>query len=461
MKNSLPKKRIGVVAPLSSLWSKYPGASMFQLACLFIDWIHKQDMNVWQLLPLYETQLETGSLVRHVPSPYKGYGIGFTPSLLQKNSKHPSHIELKTFVHQNRTWIGDYALFCALRDEFGTDNWALWPSPYRDRDIAALASKQKRWKKTIEKYMIEQCQLHQSYLELRMYAKNRGVELAGDMPFYIPLASPLTWMYQRAFVIDKQGKLPRVSGVPNGPKAHFGRQVWGHPLYNWQASETIPDIMKLFRLRINYLGQLFSILRIDHAKGFFHYGAIDPYHSWKDEILLGPGAPALKEICSAVYQKNIFIFAEDSGDGACELRETLEKIHVPGIRIFRFAIDEKIKKFNPLYANISTYPKHVVACTTTHDTQTLMGYLALLSVSQKRKLSEHARVRYDPSDRIFAMELRGAIVSSPAQTVLFPIQDLLLTTTRMNIPGTEKEHGDTNWQYQLECPVEDLPNVIL
>jgi 4-alpha-glucanotransferase len=51
------------------------------------------------------------------------------------------------------------------------------------------------------------------------------------------------------------------------------------------------------------------------------------------------------------------------------------------------------------------------------------------------------------------------LIHSPAQTVIIPIQDWLITTDRINIPGTEKMVGDTNWQYRVSVSIENLPSI--
>lgn len=128
------------------------------------------------------------------------------------------------------------------------------------------------------------------------------------------------------------------------------------------------------------------------------------------------------------------------------------------MKIFRYALTTKGKeRYFPHYAEPHTYPKNSVAVTTTHDTETLVGYLATLTAKQKQKLSRGAKAPYTVDDRDLAIHLRHALINSPAETVLIPIQDWLLTTDRINIPGTEKEVGDPNWQYVLNVPVEELP----
>jgi 4-alpha-glucanotransferase len=60
---------------------------------------------------------------------------------------------------------------------------------------------------------------------------------------------------------------------------------------------------------------------------------------------------------------------------------------------------------------------------------------------------------------MFVRVLIKGLINSPARTVILPIQDWLLTTDRINIPGTEKEVNDPNWHYRVGMPVDKLPIV--
>jgi 4-alpha-glucanotransferase len=128
---------------------------------------------------------------------------------------------------------------------------------------------------------------------------------------------------------------------------------------------------------------------------------------------------------------------------------------IPGLKIFWFAYQKD--HLNAKYAQIGNYPKNCVAYTTTHDTQPLIGYFASLTAEQKKEIAAAAQVLYDDNDLVFAAHVRNAILTSPAETVIIPIQDWLLTNDRINIPGTEKEIADPNWHYIVSESIEDLP----
>ncbi len=469
------KKIIGTLVPVSSLRSDQQNPEdygTFETGLYFLEWLKKTRQSAWQILPLNETQLEKYSSTKHVPSPYKGYGIGLDPRYLTKGegetdgtlpsprvsagtAKETEAIE--KFVTANEYWIHDYALFCALRDHYGTDDWREWESGLRTRKKDVIELWSQKLEKQIDGHITIQWKLHKSYGQLRNKAKKNGILLIGDLPFYVSVKSPLVWVHQDIFQFEKDGSLRYVSGCPDTPSAHFGRQIWGHPLFRWKSHTEI--IIKFWEIRLKYLSLLFDSIRFDHAKGFFDYGEIDLTNDSNDKYIKGPGLVVFEELLSYGKKHGLSIFAEDSGEHLTEVRNSLEKLKIPGIKILRFALNEKKKRINEEYAYVSKYPKLTVAYTTTHDTETLLGYLGNLSTEQKIMLSNAAEVKYIPEKKKLAKRLRDAVIGSPAEIIIIPIQDWLLTNDRINIPGTEQEVDDPNWRYRVDMSIEKLPQL--
>lgn len=447
--------------PLSSLSStkqKKNDQGTFETGLLFLDWLKKTGQSAWQLLPLHQTQLEKGSSIKRVPSPYKGYGIGLDPKYLSSSAKVKiSKNEINKFVQENKYWINDYAFFCALSDYFKTDNWKEWDTGLRTRNRKVLDKWSQKLRKEIDRYIFLQCLLHNEYEKLKHKAKKLNISLIGDLPFYLPVQSPLVWAYQDLFQLGIGGGMKYVSGVPDGPSAFFGRQVWGHPLYKWGTKKQNDKVVTFWEMRLRYLAKLFDSIRIDYAKGFIVYGSMDPKNKKNDSSKEGPGYNIFKKLVQFCKQCGLWIYAEDNGQNIKELQKFMKILEIPGIKIFRFAFDEKKNKINKEYAEASNYPKNTVAYTTTHDTETLVGYLQKLTEEQKQRLSIVSKIAYYPDIKKFAKKIRDTLLRSPAKIVIIPIQDWLLTTDRINIPGTEKEVNDQNWQYKVEIPIEDLP----
>jgi len=452
----LKKKRVGTILPITALVSKTAKSGSFAAGEKFIDWLTKSKQTAWQILPLHQTQLEKKSATKHVPSPYKSYGIGLNPRFLGDNPPPLSTQQQTKFIKNNSYWLEDYALFCALRDHLGTDSWSLWPIEIRKRDPDTLKNWREKLARKIGTHIKTQVQLHFAYQKLKQNATNKKILLIGDLPFYLGLNSPLVWQHQHLFDLDETSKLQKSSGVLVG-KSHFGRQVWGHPLYKWQKNDLLPELEKLFQIRLKYLANLFDWIRFDHANGLFLYGAMDLSDARSDRSLEGPGSDFLDKLIKFAEQQKMNIYAEDIGIKLKKLRAYMSSHQIPGIRLFRFAYDERRKKFLNRYLKIDQYPNNTFAYTTTHDTETLVGYLEKLSSSELDTLAIKLGIGNTKDVNYLSKLIRNKLIHSPAKIVLIPLQDWLLTTDRINIPGSEKEIDDPNWRYQMSVPIEDLP----
>jgi 4-alpha-glucanotransferase len=442
--------RFGTVVPVSALTSTTSKSGTFAAALTFLDWLHKTSQTAWQLLPLHQTQLEIGSKSNHASSPYQGYGIGLNPRYLNSQGyAAPSDSQIQSFMSQNSYWLSDYALFCALTDYFQTDDWSTWTKDIRTASPSARDAWRVKLSKEYQNEIVTQYYLHTEFQQVRAKAKSAGIILLGDFPYYLSYKSPLVWRYQHLFNLDSSGHMQVVSGAPNRSTSIFGRQVWGHPLYNWQIETLWPELEGLFKIRLWYLANLFDWYRFDHAKGLYFFGSMNLKHPSQDKFIAGPGAPMLKTLVDLSHSLGMEVFAEDTGDKEGTLIHDLKKLHIPGIRVLTYG---------QKYARISSYPRSSIAYTSTPDTNTLLAFISEDLTDRKRqKLAVTAGITQFSSSTDLAAQLRQAILNSPAQISLIPIQDWLLTKDRINIPGTEKDIEDPNWRYTLLVPVENLP----
>jgi 4-alpha-glucanotransferase len=167
----------------------------------------------------------------------------------------------------------------------------------------------------------------------------------------------------------------------------------------------------------------------------------------------------LADIISYSRNHGLELFAEDSGDRLEELRETLKEFDVPGIRIFRWAYNEKRKHLERDYSETNNYPTNCFAFTTTHDTVPLKKYLKSLTADERAHLCIHTGIENTRKNDLLIDRIIGTLIASPADRILVPIQDWLKVETRINVPGTEKKRNDPNWRYRIEEPVERLPDI--
>lgn len=453
-----PQKITGVGVPLSALWCEKngKGAGMsLETGEVFLDWVAEQSLSAWQLLPLHETEYEPGSLARRVPSPYKGYGVGLHPDTVDVSHVKPGKPSQK-FLQQNSAWIGDYGLFCALRDYFRIDDWRQWPAEIARAQPAAKIDWERRLQPAVEAVVFRQEMAHAAFAQLRAKAQALGVKLVGDLPYYLALKSPLVWANQHLFDFTQTLELKRVSGVRRYPGSLYGRQIWGHPLYRWNEKQYGTPLTSLWKMRLTYLRQLYDVVRLDHAVGFLQYDAIHVTDETQDTRMKGAGLGVLKNVFDYSAQVGVRVFSEESGERLGHLRRALRRWNVWGVRVYRHGYTRASKTVNLQAADVLHWPKEIVGYTSTHDSLPLLTYLQSLSKKQLHTLATLAKVDYVADHRALAVRLRRAVIDSPAQMVIVPMQDWLLTEERINIPGTEKSVGDTNWSYRLPVPIEQL-----
>jgi 4-alpha-glucanotransferase len=132
---------------------------------------------------------------------------------------------------------------------------------------------------------------------------------------------------------------------------------------------------------------------------------------------------------------------------------------VAGVRIVRFAYNEKQKRIVPRYADVNKYPGHVVAYPSTHDTESLVGYLKKLSAAERRLVSQRIGVEYSTDVKELAKRFIQSLLASKSHCVIVPLRDWLGSSARINVPGTEKPIGDRNWRYKTEIPIEEFPDL--
>ncbi len=436
-------KKVGTLLPLQSLRSEKEKRASFKTGELFLDWLAQTNQKLWQLLPLHFSER----------SPYKGYGIGLDERFGTNENWPEARIE--NFIAENQDWLEIYAWFEVLKNHFRESDWRRWPEDIRKKDPKVISKMKTKFKPMIEEAKKRQAKTHLAYEKMKNKAGNLKIDLIGDLPFYLDLKSPLVWWHQNLFKWGKNFELELVSGIPLTKNSYFGRQVWNHPLYDW-SNDKDNQIKKLFLMRIKHLSQLFDWIRLDYAKGFFKFGVID-LKTGQDYYFPGPGTNLLRSLVKVGQNWGLKFFAENTGDKTSALNSFLKRERIPGIKILRYAYDEKQKKFVENYLRLDAYPPDSLVYTTTHDTEPLRSYLESLPKKILDELKQEWEIEKKIKGRQLAREIIKRLVNSPAKMVLIPLQDWLYTKNRINTPGTENLPKFKNWQYVMEVPIEKLP----
>jgi len=259
---------------------------------------------------------------------------------------------------------------------------------------------------------------------LRAYANEHGVKIIGDMPLYVSADSADAWAHPELFQLDADGLPTAVAGCPPDAFAEDG-QIWGNPLYDWDAARASDYSWWLRRLERAF--HLYDYVRLDHFIGFAHYFSI-PIGEKAQEGTYRPG-PGY-ELFRRAYEKlgPLPVVAEDLGFLTPAVRALVADCGFVGMDIVQFADGG-----DPLSGYLPRPKK--IAYTGTHDNQTLVGY---------------AQDRYADLDASeTADKLLTEVVSCGAPVVVVPLQDVLGLDdeARMNVPGV----AEGNWTWQARA----------
>jgi 4-alpha-glucanotransferase len=138
------------------------------------------------------------------------------------------------FCADHALWLEDYALFMALRDDFGCEkNWTEWDKDLVRRNPAALASSRQKLSAEVECQKFWQFLFYNHWDALRRHCAALGVRIMGDIPIYVSQNSADVWSHPKQFLLDEDNRPTMISGVPPDYFSEDG-QLWGNPIYNWE-----------------------------------------------------------------------------------------------------------------------------------------------------------------------------------------------------------------------------------
>lgn len=357
--------------------------------------------------------------------------------------------EVEGFRGENSHWIEDYALFMAVKAHFGGVSWLDWEDDeIRLRKPDALARYSRLLREDIEFFIFIQYLFWKQWTALREYVRERGIKLIGDLPIYLSPDSAEVWANPAYFELDEDGRPLAVAGVPPDAFSATG-QLWGNPLYNWEAVKA--SGWKLWLDRIRAAGSQFDVVRIDHFRGFESYWRV-PYGektAENGEWVKGPDI----ELINIIREKfpHLEIIAEDLGFLTDDTRRLLRDSGFPGMKVLQFAFDSR----EPSDYLPHTYGRRCVCYTGTHDNSTAQGWydeLTALSEDDRRYANDYLGL--NETEGVSWGLIRGGM-SSVANLFVAQMQDYLELdgSARQNRPGT----ASGNWRWRLrggECTPE-------
>ena len=142
--------------------------------------------------------------------------------------------EYEEFCSAQASWLEDYALFRALKARYGGAYYIEWPAELVERRPSALAEARRELRDEIDRVRFEQFLVSRQGEKLKEYAHSKGVTLIGDLPFFVSPDSSDVWANPEFFLLDERRRPKFVAGVPPDYFSAQG-QLWGNPVYNWEA----------------------------------------------------------------------------------------------------------------------------------------------------------------------------------------------------------------------------------
>jgi 4-alpha-glucanotransferase len=467
----------GILLHVTSLPSTYGIGDLGPSASAWIDRLHDAGQGWWQALPLGPTGygnspyqslssfagndllispeyliadglLRASDFEKRSPSNLVDYEtvIPFKHQILEKawtyfragegKDLRPAYEE---FCASQAHWLEDYALFRSLKEKFQEAYYLDWPAELVERRPNALARARQELADRIDQVRFAQFLLLRQADRLREYAHTKGVHLVGDLPFFVSPDSSDVWANPEFFLLDEHRRPRFVAGVPPDYFSAQG-QLWGNPVYNWDALRATGYGWCIDRLRA--LLDHVDVIRLDHFRGFaaaWHVPAGAPT-AQSGQWAPGPGAPLLEAMQKELGR--LPFVAEDLGLITPDVNALRDEFNIPGTRVLQFAFDGR--RDNPYLPN--NFVPNTVVYTGTHDNATTREWYENLNEDQRHNVWSYFGRGPGESAEVAPALMRLAW-SSVAALAIAPLQDLLNLGrgSRMNVPG----QAGGNWRWRV------------
>jgi 4-alpha-glucanotransferase len=335
-------------------------------------------------------------------------------------------------------WLDDYALFHALKSKHNGVYYLDWPTELVRRDSGAMA--QARWELAteIQQVCLAQFLLSRQGETLKQHARAKGLQLIGDLPFFVSPDSSDVWANPELFLLDEQNRPRVVAGVPPDYFSSQG-QLWGNPIYDWDGLGRTGYRWCIDRLRA--LLAHVDVIRLDHFRAFAAAWQIPAGAKTAQggNWVPGPGA----DFFEAVERElgTLPFIAEDLGMITPDVTTLRDRYQLASTRVLQFGFDGDSE--NPHLPG--NHVHNSVVYTGTHDNNTTRGWFEELPNDGRLRLWNYLGRPPGESSEV-ASEMMRLAWSSPSALAMAPFQDLLNlgAEARMNVPG----RTDSNWRWR-------------
>lgn len=477
------KRKAGMLMHITSLPNKYGIGTLGKECFDFVDFLSEAKLKIWQVLPLVPTNYGD-SPYQSVCSTALNYYLIDLETLRNKKLLKLEEYDDITYGDESHVYFNDvfsrkipllklafsrfnkkdeqftkfvsegeysdFALFMTIKSLNNFVSWTEWEEKYQTYSDALKNEIICNYHDEYLFWCWTQFEIIDEWQKVHDYAKNKGIEIMGDMPLYVAYDSVEVWKNPELFLLTEDKKLKLVAGCPPDAFTDDG-QLWGNPIYDW-------DYMKKTNYewwthRLNSAFKLYDILRIDHFRGFDSFYAIpaDHVNAREGEWLDGPKFDLFKD------KLDMNIVAEDLGLIDDGVRKLMKETNYPGMKILEFAFDgTPDNEHKP-----SNYKDNFLVYTGTHDNMPLYQYILDLDEEEYSTFVTDLVYECDKLDVEYNLDSKKEVCetvcelcfASIANLAIVPIQDLLCLgeESRMNLPATVSTN---NWSYRTRK--EDL-----
>ena len=381
-------RETGILMPVSSLPSRTGVGELGRETKDFLNYLKEAGVKIWQILPL--------NPVGYGNSPYQPYSScagdeiyisletlyeqgllkDLPPAFLEKEthvrydqvrawkesylreafSRFEETDDYKTFAQQS--WVLEYGMFRALKEKNENRCWNEWDTadktwPEAKKEVPLEIAHEAAYQMFLQYIFF--CQ----WMEIKKTANENGIQIMGDVPFYVGVDSVDVWAGKDNFLLDTDGRPTFIAGVPPDYFSATG-QRWGNPIYDWDYLKE--NGYQFWVDRIGYSSRLFDIIRIDHFRAFDTFWKIPATcpTAIEGEWIEAPGYEVIDTLLEKIPEVNLV--AEDLGDLRPEVLELKEHYHFKGMKILVFSIDTSGKYAKDIFHDV----ENMIIYTGTH-----------------------------------------------------------------------------------------------
>ncbi|MFL5739638.1 MAG: 4-alpha-glucanotransferase, partial [Flavisolibacter sp.] len=471
-----------ILLHISSLPSPFAIGDMGPEARAFVSFLSQSRQKYWQLLPLNPTEEGQGHSPYSSISSRAGNPLFISPELLVREGllsveevqlsvlpisdrtdyaaaekiksalfekawqafvqARASHLQkdFESFLEKEKEWLNDFALYALLKQLKEGKPWYEWEDEYKFRNESSLKKIKEEHKDTTRKIKFLQFLFARQWQSLKTHCNNTGIQLIGDLPFYVSYDSADVWAHRHLFALDEEGNRIGMAGVPPDAFSADG-QLWGMPVFNWEVMKEEQYRWWIERLRRNM--ELFDLVRLDHFRAFSSYWEVPAGENTARNGSWKPG-PA-SDFFQAVQKEfgSLPFVAEDLGEIDDPVYQLRDEFSLPGMKVLQFAFGGDMPRSVHIPHN---YNPNFIVYTGTHDNNTTRGWFTKEAGEQTRASLE-AYVGRPISSAEISMVLARMAYASVASIAILPIQDVLNLDerARMNTPSS----GSNNWGWRL------------